>query len=838
MARSKVFVSYSHKDRKALEQLQRFLKPLERDGLVDCWDDTRIEPGDDWHAEIDAALDTATAAVVFVSQDFLASDFIYRKELPLLLRRAEADELTLIPVFLSPSTVDEVEFPFPDAHSGQERRVKLTKYQGVGTPQRPLSIRSWPDRERIYGKLTRRLKALGSGPEAAAERPRAGSGAVFHTPPAELAVPAHEVELTVELERRGAVLQARYHLPGREPFASATAPWEEHREEVEAIAAVLYGGGDAVGDLIAHAPEDKGCGASLFRLLFGGERRWKPLLRTLFHRPEPQPQPHPVFAPVRLRIATAESLLLGLPWRLTAWRGRLLADDRWLFMTSGSVDPMAVESTTAPSNVLIVAPRGRSGAPQVTGEAPDRGHPEALTDLLRDVWTAGREEKLRFVRTVRTRRQLESSLRGMRPHVVYFYGHGGLRGGRPALLFGDGALPLTALADLFAEVGNRPAVVFLNATGLGGEAAPTPGELLGGAVPLVLWRRLPRWTADSTSVALAWFRRWLAGAEDPVAALHALRRKAADPGPETATLAVHAAYKGWKTAALRVVARQRLPNLRLDRDHQKALVRKHLAELSRSDSRRVMALVAYGERGNSLGSLWSQLRDYLELELSNRAEIDWPRLEFPDVRGDLVRDLEHELRLQLDAEADEPLPHLLRRHAPNVAGSDKRSVLWLNWGTFGKGSDHQTRLKPRHLSAWLRFSSEILGTYCPDDLRIVSYLAIEAEASKHRRLARDLKEERRQPWCKRAEFRLSVLPALGEVPEEDLLDFLEDPANSSCDPGIQDEMAERLIAETGGDFERTVALMEEAEKGSWYDLLARLRREQGAEASELSDEEY
>jgi hypothetical protein len=43
----KVFISYSHKDREALERFQRFLLPLEQKGLVDPWDDTRIKQGDD-----------------------------------------------------------------------------------------------------------------------------------------------------------------------------------------------------------------------------------------------------------------------------------------------------------------------------------------------------------------------------------------------------------------------------------------------------------------------------------------------------------------------------------------------------------------------------------------------------------------------------------------------------------------------------------------------------------------------------------------------------------------------------------------------------------------------
>ena len=40
--RTKIFISYSHSDEKWLRRLQVHLKPLERQGLIECWDDTRL----------------------------------------------------------------------------------------------------------------------------------------------------------------------------------------------------------------------------------------------------------------------------------------------------------------------------------------------------------------------------------------------------------------------------------------------------------------------------------------------------------------------------------------------------------------------------------------------------------------------------------------------------------------------------------------------------------------------------------------------------------------------------------------------------------------------------
>ncbi len=84
-----VFVSYSHKDERWLERLQTHLAPLTQDYDLDLWDDTRLRPGSKWQEEIRNAVDKANAAVLIISADFLASEFVRTNELPPLLKAAE-----------------------------------------------------------------------------------------------------------------------------------------------------------------------------------------------------------------------------------------------------------------------------------------------------------------------------------------------------------------------------------------------------------------------------------------------------------------------------------------------------------------------------------------------------------------------------------------------------------------------------------------------------------------------------------------------------------------------------------------------------------------------------
>ncbi|MCB1318259.1 MAG: hypothetical protein KDK27_19970, partial [Leptospiraceae bacterium] len=248
------------------------------------------------------------------------------------------------------------------------------------------------------------------------------------------------------------------------------------------------------------------------------------------------------------------------------------------------------------------------------------------------------------------------------------------------------------------------------------------------------------------------------------------------------------------------------------------------------DSRRVMGLIAYGDTGNLLESLHEQLQHHIESIGLPNTEINWLNLTFPANRGEkLERVLEDELALQLEKEPTETIPHLLRRHAPLVNAADhNRRTLWLNWGIFGANRDRQPPLTPSELESWLRLSSGYLSMHCPADLRIVSFLVIELAENRQQRLMKSLEKLRSQSWCRRSEFRLSILQPLGNILEGDLFDFLDERANSSCPPAIQDEMARLLFAKTGGEFEATVALIQQAEAGSWYDLQAQLKGTHGA----------
>jgi hypothetical protein len=138
--RSQIFISYSHQDAKWLARLRVHLKPLERDYGIVIWDDTEIKPGSSWRAEIAKSISSAKVAILLISADFLASDFIANDELPHLLQAANTEGAIILPIVVSPSLFLQT--------------PTLAKFQTVNDPAKPLTGLPRAAQEAIFVRVS------------------------------------------------------------------------------------------------------------------------------------------------------------------------------------------------------------------------------------------------------------------------------------------------------------------------------------------------------------------------------------------------------------------------------------------------------------------------------------------------------------------------------------------------------------------------------------------------------------------------------------------------------------------------------------------------------------
>lgn len=140
--RNKVFISYSQKDDKWLKRLQTHLKPYEREYGLEVWDDTRIDAGREWEEEIQKALASTKVAVLLVTANFLASDFIMREEVPKFLDAAKKGGATILWIPISFASYEA---------------SKIIKFQALGKLSQPLDSLKRSDRDKALADIAKKI---------------------------------------------------------------------------------------------------------------------------------------------------------------------------------------------------------------------------------------------------------------------------------------------------------------------------------------------------------------------------------------------------------------------------------------------------------------------------------------------------------------------------------------------------------------------------------------------------------------------------------------------------------------------------------------------------------
>jgi hypothetical protein len=139
----KIFLSYSHRDEDIKSELDIHFSPLKRSGKVQVWNDRDISAGEEWNAEIMKELEEANIILLLVSANFIASNYIWEKELSRAMQRHERGEARVIPIFAKECVFEDMPF---------------AKLQGL--PKNAKPIATFTDRDVAYTEIVKAIRNL------------------------------------------------------------------------------------------------------------------------------------------------------------------------------------------------------------------------------------------------------------------------------------------------------------------------------------------------------------------------------------------------------------------------------------------------------------------------------------------------------------------------------------------------------------------------------------------------------------------------------------------------------------------------------------------------------
>jgi hypothetical protein len=144
-AGSGIFVSYSHRDKESLDEFELVLKPyLKQEDRLRMWNDKQIQAGTNWLQTIRSELAGSNVAVLLVSAEFLASDFIAKEELPVILEASSRARMKVFWILLSPAAYDA---------------TPLQTIQAAHDISKPLKSLTEVDRRQVLLDIARKVKS-------------------------------------------------------------------------------------------------------------------------------------------------------------------------------------------------------------------------------------------------------------------------------------------------------------------------------------------------------------------------------------------------------------------------------------------------------------------------------------------------------------------------------------------------------------------------------------------------------------------------------------------------------------------------------------------------------
>lgn len=143
-----IFLSYSRKDEKLLQDFKIHLTSLRLSGYASLWHDGLIVPGQGWDDEIKENLDRSKIIILLISKYFIQSKYCQEVELARAYERYEAGKACIIPVILRHCSWKKIPFG----------RKTLGDLQAL--PRNVKPITDWQNRDKAFTTIVEEIQAI------------------------------------------------------------------------------------------------------------------------------------------------------------------------------------------------------------------------------------------------------------------------------------------------------------------------------------------------------------------------------------------------------------------------------------------------------------------------------------------------------------------------------------------------------------------------------------------------------------------------------------------------------------------------------------------------------
>lgn len=98
----KLFFVYMPEDKPIQRELNKYLQPLIRRGMITLWGEREIQSGLDWRSITPSQIKTADLIILLVTPSLITSNYCSSLEMNDMLKRHQAGEIFVLPVMIRP----------------------------------------------------------------------------------------------------------------------------------------------------------------------------------------------------------------------------------------------------------------------------------------------------------------------------------------------------------------------------------------------------------------------------------------------------------------------------------------------------------------------------------------------------------------------------------------------------------------------------------------------------------------------------------------------------------------------------------------------------------------